>query len=102
MNKARFSFQKVLDYLPQHSMANTALAIIELSSRNSSVEASSESCRKAVDLLQNAFKSDVNNPLAVKLIADHYFNVKNFDMAQGMCEHGMTVLGCYRKPDSNV
>lgn len=52
--------------------------------------------------IEKSFKSDSNNPLALKLIADHFVKVKKFEMAQGVCEHGLQVLDVYRRPENLV
>ena len=86
---------------PKHSMANTALAILETQG-DQVARADDERKEKAVINLETAIKSDRNNPLTLKLIADHYFNQKNYQMSQVVCEHAFKVLDTYRRPEQTL
>jgi RNA polymerase-associated protein CTR9 len=70
--KAKIAFQRVLDMDPKHSMANTALTILETQC-DQVARADEERRQKAARNLETAVKSDRNNPLALRLLADHYF-----------------------------
>lgn len=65
---------------PKHSMANAAMFVLE--SHGDTVARPDEQRKeKAVKNLETAISSDRNNPLALKLLADHYFQQKNYQMS---------------------
>ena len=78
--KARLAFQRLLEIEPNHSLAHAGLAIIELQ-----IKVRAQANDRIVKHIEASFKADPTNPIALKLIAEHFFKVRNFEMAQGVC-----------------
>jgi hypothetical protein len=61
-------------------MANAALAIVEMQiAKNSKTD--SETKTHIAKLIDTSFVSDKNNPLALKMVAEHQFKLGNLDIA---------------------
>ncbi len=71
LTKAKFAFQRVVDYEPGNSLANNALVIIDNFGDN--IIREEEKKQKIANSLQRSYQTDKNNPLTLKLIADHFF-----------------------------
>ena len=80
-------------------MANAALAIVEMQiARTAST--TEEAKTEIVSLIEKSYKADKNNPLTLKLIAEHHFQKGNFQIASDICDFALNVLESYRRPDS--
>ncbi len=85
LEKARFSFERLIELDSGNSMAYVALAILELASNVNDQTMRS----KVASYLEKAITLDENNQLALRYLADHYFFKKEYKIAQKMCERGL-------------
>ena len=100
ITKARIAFQRVLDFDPGNSLANNALIIIENLGEN--ILKDEDQKQSVATKLIRSYQTDKNNPLTLKLIADHFFQAGQYDKAQSACEHALKVLECIRGIDNSV
>jgi RNA polymerase-associated protein CTR9 len=84
ITKAKFAFQRVLDTEPGNALANNALVIIE--SMGDNILRDEEDRQKLVTNLSRSYQTDKNNPLTLKLIADHFFQKGEIEKAQNVSE----------------
>jgi RNA polymerase-associated protein CTR9 len=97
--KALFTFQRVLDYEPGNVLANNAIVII--SNMGDHILRDEEHKQKNATNLSRSYQTDKNNPLTLKLVAEHFFQMGQYDKAQSACEQALKVLESYRASDSN-
>jgi tetratricopeptide (TPR) repeat protein len=57
---------------------------------------------RILEFIERSFKADRNNPLALKLIAEHYFESRKFDFVTVLCEHALSILEGYSRPEHIV
>lgn len=98
IKKARLAFLNVLKFDPQNSQASAGLAIVDMQLGKSS-ELTQEKKAAIAGLINQSYKSDRNNPLALKLIAEHHLKAGNHEIAAQLCDFALNILESYRRPD---
>jgi RNA polymerase-associated protein CTR9 len=84
ITKAMFTFQRVLDYEPGNVLANNAIVII--ANMGDNILRDEDQKQKNATNLSRSYQTDKNNPLTLKLVAEHFFQMGQYDKAQSACE----------------
>jgi RNA polymerase-associated protein CTR9 len=79
ITKAMFTFQRVLDYEPGNVLANNAIVIIANIGDN--ILRDEDQKQKNATNLSRSYQTDKNNPLTLKLVAEHFFQMGQYDKA---------------------
>ena len=73
--KAKLSMDKTVADDPQNSMALTALGIIEIAANVTDYE----SREKACEYFEKAFNANPRNPLCLRYLSEHFFQIESYD-----------------------
>jgi RNA polymerase-associated protein CTR9 len=79
ITKAMFTFQRVLDYEPGNVLANNAIVII--ANMGDNILRDEDQKQKNATNLSRSYQTDKNNPLTLKLVAEHFFQMGQCDKA---------------------
>lgn len=79
ITKAMFTFQRVLDYEPGNVLANNAIVII--ANMGDNILRDEDQKQKNATNLSRSYQTDKNNPLTLKLVAEHFFQMGQYDKA---------------------
>jgi RNA polymerase-associated protein CTR9 len=79
ITKALFTFQRVLDYEPGNVLANNAIVII--ANMGDNILRDEDQKQKNATNLSRSYQTDKNNPLTLKLVAEHFFQMGQYDKA---------------------
>ena len=74
-----FTFQRVLDYEPGNVLANNAIVII--ANMGDNILRDEDQKQKNATNLSRSYQTDKNNPLTLKLVAEHFFQMGQYDKA---------------------
>jgi len=93
MDKARFSFERLLELEPDSSKARVGLGILEMQSFEDKA-----SLARALKLFSEAFEFDKKNPLCIRSLADHFFKTEQYDKAEKFAEAGFKLIEGVHRP----
>ena len=79
ITKAMFTFQRVLDYEPGNVLANNAIVII--ANMGDNILRDEDQKQKNATNLSRSYQTDKNNPLTLKFVAEHFFQMGQYDKA---------------------
>jgi hypothetical protein len=74
-----FTFQRVLDSEPGNVLANNAIVII--ANMGDNILRDEDQKQKNATNLSRSYQTDKNNPLTLKLVAEHFFQMGQHDKA---------------------
>jgi len=83
IEKARLSFERILELDPKCVDALVGLAIMKLNSECLS------DIKLGLDLLSEAYKIDPKNPLLLNHLSNHFFFKKNYKLSQSFAYHAL-------------
>lgn len=52
--------------------------------------------------IEECLQSNPDNPLGLKLAAEHHFKQGKYDISQRICEHTLKILECYRRSEDQT